>query len=238
MKMKKRLFAAVITSITCVGVVGLTACGNGGNGNESEEPSIVLTENTDFNALVSEKVNEDGWRNAFDSGNYGNCTIKLINDFKEEGTFNYLRKQQTDNLDVKIIFTSEFDGIKESEYWKSENGIKYSFLDGSWQIIDESDSANADNFEFSYKFICPDFSGNYKCFSYNEQTGVYEFNGDTTNVLITNSILENWENKYLEASVKIINGKIACVYAKDDDSEAQIYFYDYGTTTITLPECQ
>ncbi len=229
MKKKNLLCTSVCAAALIAAACGFTACSD-----ESGEESEVLTESTDYSALVSEKVDADGWRQAFKDDKYGDCTIKLIYSFEEEGTFKYIRKEQTDKSNVKIVFTSEYMGIEESEYWKSENGIKY-YYDGSWYTYDENDYAASDDFEYSYKFVCPDFGEHYESFAYNEQTKAYEFDGSAA-PLKTNSILESGEKEYSKASVKIINGKIACIYAADGNSQAQIYFYDFGKTSVSLPD--
>ncbi len=284
MKDKKRLFAAIIASITCVGVVGLTACGNGGNGsgagnggnggngNEGGEPSIVLTENTYFNALVSEKVNEDGWKNAFSVSSCTNCTVVLR---EEEGYSNYLSIVKSGNNKTiehsvcetesgSVMLTEYYDKVGDEIFWYSDTEMDSGApLDHfvKYPVNDKQVYDDADNWIMTYTFICPNFGQLFERFTYNEQTGAYEFNGRDhcgsryaaspipdcegdsrcphADLIRTNSICEYWDVDYFQASVKIVNGKLACVEASiTGNSKDCIYFYGYGTTTITLPECQ
>ena len=63
----KKIFATLlcISATLCLGI-GMTACG----GNDDKKDEIPLTAETDFTALVSEKVDEDGWEKALTLNGY------------------------------------------------------------------------------------------------------------------------------------------------------------------------
>lgn len=266
MKKKKRFFAIIIAMVACVGVVGFTACGNGGNDN-----NIVLTENTDFSALVSEKVNSEGWREAFSVSACANCTVLL----REKETLNYLSIVKSGNdktvehsvyelASNSVILKEYYDKVGDEIFWYSDTEmgsgkqldhfVKYPVNDENWYD-------DADNWVMTYEFVCPNFGELFERFTYNDLTGAYEFNGrDCCNnhgeqpnynpncdggsdcphaeFVETNSILENWNTNYYQASVKIVNGKLACVETTmSGNPKCCIYFYGYGTTTVALPTC-
>lgn len=264
MKEKKRFFTAMAAIIACVGVIGFTAC---------VESPIVLTENTDFDALISEKVNEDGWKNAFSISSCTNCTVLL----REKEYSNYLSIVNKNNNKTiehsvyelasnSVILKEYYDKVGDEIFWYSDTEMSTGeSLDhfAKYPINEKGWYDDVDNWLMTYEFVCPNFGQLFERFTYNDQTGAYEFKGrDYCNnrdelqpnynpncdggsdcphaeFVETNSICERWIAKYYQASVKIVNGKLACVETTmSGNPKCCIYFYGYGTTTVTLPACQ
>lgn len=125
--------------------------------------------------------------------------------------------------------------------------IIYGKVDGVWTEIEMNanelsarDKDSFDNWQLSYTFVCPNFSDFYDSFEYNDSEKTYVFEGvEDSNEITTNSILERMGAEYYYATVKMINGKIDHICAKmsgqSDGGVNNIYFENYGTTTIELP---
>lgn len=255
-KIKK--FLAVLTVATLsVGCVSAFGCDNGNDGGadgDGKTEQIVLTKETDFAALISEKVTKEQWTAAFDNKNYNNCTI-VVND--TEGA---VRKSSVSGNDIRVHYYPTVNGeqMKEEEtekpinvYYKTEGGKRfyyYSEFDNfqdmrGWHEVSDTDDGSGfnseifDNFYISYKMFCPDFGKFYDSFEYNDGSGCYVLKEKVR----TNSVLESWETSYTVAKVKIINGKLAYVTAKNgggdsSNHEQPICFYDFGTTSFSMPD--
>ncbi|MBD5632510.1 MAG: hypothetical protein HDP34_04705 [Clostridia bacterium] len=279
MKLKK-LFSVVLAFAIGATCFAFAACDDEENGNDEEEKTeeeikdeteneiedekeeIVLTEDTDFSALVSEKVTEEEWQAVFNEENYKDCTIKLFN----EKNGNYYRKSQSFGDDINVEVTREYSENFLSTYYEFCNGKRFAYgkMNGAEEFTKieypQDNYEVFDNWSISYTMFCPNFGALFEHFIYNEQTGAYEFNGrdycdnrnenkptynpdcegwpDCThaNLIITNSILEYWNAHYFQASVKIINSKLACVEATISINPKEcIYFYDFGNTVVNLP---
>jgi hypothetical protein len=229
----------------------------------SKREPITLTADTDFTRLVSDVVTEDEWKTAFDMNSVANFTEKLNND----NGINYC-KTVTDTEGYRVVDCSSFT---RSVYRKSSDGvISYSSDLEEWTTINFDDYGDSKervedsvNWTMSFKCLCADFNDFFAKFTYNSESGAYEFIGrdvcNTTDessefynpdcaggsdcthsdMIRTNSILENWNVSYYKAIVKIVDGKLAYVKAyMSSNSASEITFYDYGTTEITVPVSQ
>lgn len=214
------------------------------------EQSIVLTENTDYSALVGEKVTEDGWKAAFAASAYDHVTVTISSkDAYEEEDVKATWKKSGKGLAALYFGDALYEVVHDTgdmvveialgSYWEMEIdgyvGIEY----GKADMTEE----NADiiyNWWFKYTSTCPDFSEYFSAFEYDETLKAYTFDHKTVR---TNSIYEYWEVDYNFATVKIINGKLAFVNAGNYDihveeklNDTDIFFYDFGITEITVPQ--
>lgn len=93
-------------------------------------------------------------------------------------------------------------------------------------------------------YICPDFRNYYSSFVYDEEIKSYVYTGDGIRGTYPFEGVEEYEKTtYYRVELKIINGKLAYVRlfsGKNEDGsftyDDSIYFYDFGTTVINLPE--
>lgn len=202
-----------------------------GNTPSPSAPSNVLKEDTDFSALVSDRVTNDEWKAAFSEEAFSNSTIKLVD---HHGT--HYRKTQTNeaNKYVQILYESSelisFYTIENNKVYFYTNEISDdgTFVRGGGESFDPS----SDNWGLSFTMICPDFANYYSEFTYDEETSTYTYIGDG---IVTNSILENWNVTYQYASVKIVDGKVAYIACRFGSNNFELFMYDYVTTTVTLP---
>lgn len=198
---------------------------------KAAKPGIVLTEDTDFSALVGEKVTEAEWKAAFATTAYMNVTVKTLSNndnsvWKKSGEIisEYIDDVMMSVTDVK---PDKVISVIPGEAFDREGYVGIECEDSLY------------NFLSTYKVACPDFSAWFSAFEYDETLKAYAFDHKT---VTTNSIYENWDRDYNFAVVKIINGKLAFVKAGNYDYDgtilniSNIYFYDFGVTEITIPE--
>lgn len=193
---------------------------------DDKKPGVVLTADTDFEALKSEKVDEAGWKKAFDYASYKNFT-------------SYTAYRTTNSYAVqKATEAGGFLKIGSYELYC------YIGADGEYKMSDgETERTCASVFirndipiTMNYSCMCPDFSNNFWNFSYNESSGVYEYEGG----LKTNAYFaEGNYSTYSSVRLKIVNGLLAYIDVKNDgepDNRKTTKFYDFGTTVVELPE--
>lgn len=248
-----KLLTVLLVAALAVGCVAVFGCGS-----DAKKESVVLTQETDFEALVSEKVTAEQWESAFDRKNYNNCTI-VVSDIAKI-TDGKVRKAAASGNDIKVNLYEIENGeqIKDGNgepivsFCETVGGVRYYYLREldsfenlrGWHKVYEEYNPDDhfvgvddfDNFYISYKMFCPDFGKLFSSFEYNDESGCYVLKEKVT----ANSVFEYWDIEYAVATVKIINGKLAYVTAKDAEDESnpleQIYFYDFGTTKVTIPE--
>ena len=192
-------------------------------------PEFELKENTDFAALVSEQVTEDEWKTAFE---ITNVTIKVHDNINSDA----------DKL-LKLSGSKIYVGMGSSvEYYnKLEDGtivMSYGGQTVSVALDDANYQSMLEGYNYALTWNYPDFSNFYSSFTYDSAKGAYVLN----QTVRTNSVFEVNDFDYDFAELKIINGKLAYIRwgnyfegtttVKNDGTE---YFYDFGTTGITLP---
>ena len=193
---------------------------------DDKKPGVVLTADTNFEALKSEKVDEAGWKKAFDYASYKNFT-------------SYTAYRTTNSYAVqKATEAGGFLKIGSYELYC------YIGADGEYKMSDgETERTCASVFirndipiTMNYSCMCPDFSNNFWNFSYNESSGVYEYEGG----LKTNAYFaEGNYSTYSSVRLKIVNGLLAYIDVEDNgepDHRKTTKFYDFGTTVVELPE--
>lgn len=252
MKITKILASAVITA--AVGVnIAFCACANGNDADNGRE-SITLTADTDFKALVSEKTDNEGWKKAFSPENYYNCTLK--NESSQTDEYGYLKHTEILKSKVqangKLIYLNSF--MDSSEYGKSKFEVYYAkYADNG--LINYYENANSSGFTkieflpdgenyagmleafdfYNYTAFTPDCGKFYSDFVYNEETGAYE----SSKTITANGIGESWDYEYDRIEVKILDGRLAYVYAEcakqPDNFKSETVFYDFDVTPVTLP---
>lgn len=245
MKFLSKLALPIVIS-ACL--LAFPACaGDDGQGG-GKTPHVNVTENTDFSALVSEVVDETGWRAAFADDGFGTYTIKLVEHYAEPQT-QYIYTQKTSGEtkrcarmdgddDMYCYFGT--DGENVFVYKKDENAA-WKKQTVSLGNLPEEQQDNA-LWELKYTLVCPDFSEYFDRFTYDESTGAYSYYDETKlEGLETNSIFENWDANYYLAKVKIVNGKPAYLQVQGDDSyhtiyDIYLYDFDSDSTIITYPD--
>ncbi len=188
----------------------------------------ALTEGTDFDALVSDKVTEDEWKAAFSESSFANATIESLGQ-----TIGYLKIQEN----IRYM-SAKHEGYEDTIYGyfveEGEQRFIYMSEDGESFIEYPEDEEMLDELYFSFKLLCPDFSLNYAEFTYDEESGAYVC--DRT--ILSNPPLEKYDDfPYTNISIKIIDGKLAVIVCDrvEYDEHYEFHMYDYGKTEITPP---
>lgn len=193
---------------------------------DDKKPGVVLTADTDFEALKSEKVDEAGWIKAFNYASYKNFT-------------SYTAYRTTNSYAVQKA-TEAGGFLKRGSYelycYIGADGA-YKMSDGKTEMTCASVFIRNDiPITMNYSCMCPDFSNNFWNFSYNESSGVYEYEGG----LKTNAYFaEGNYSTYSSVRLKIVNGLLAYIDVTNDgepDHRKTTKFYDFGTTVVELPE--
>ena len=193
---------------------------------DDKKPGVVLTADTDFEALKSEKVDEAGWIKAFNYASYKNFT-------------SYTAYRTTNSYAVQKA-TEAGGFLKRGSYelycYIGADGA-YKMSDGKTEMTCASVFIRNDiPITMNYSCMCPDFSNNFWNFSYNESSGVYEYEG----ALKTNAYFaEGNYSTYSSVRLKIVNGLLAYIDVENDgepDNRKTTKFYDFGTTVVELPE--
>lgn len=193
---------------------------------DDKKPGVVLTADTNFEALKSEKVDEAGWIKAFNPASYKNFTSYTA----YRTTNSYAVQKATEAGGFLKIGSYELycyigaDGEYKMSDGKTERTCASVFIRNDIPIT------------MNYSCMCPDFSNNFWNFSYNESSGVYEYEGG----LKTNAYFaEGNYSTYSSVRLKIVNGLLAYIDVKNDgepDNRKTTKFYDFGTTVVELPE--
>lgn len=193
---------------------------------DDKKPGVVLTADTDFEALKSEKVDEAGWIKAFNYASYKNFTSYTA----YRTTNSYAVQKATEAGGFLKIGSYELycyigaDGAYKMSDGKTEKTCASVFIRNDIPIT------------MNYSCMCPDFSNYFWNFSYNESRGVYEYKGG----LKTNAYFaEGNYSTYSSVRLKIVNGLLAYIDVEDNgepDNRKTTKFYDFGTTVVELPE--
>ena len=213
----------------------------GKNPVDPNAPKIKLTEETDYAALKSEEVSEQGWTKAFSASSYKNFTAKISLTHKEySGEKVYFQKLGAQGAFVYLAGGSEYDMYV---YDKDGKG-NYAGMtaDGSYSSdLPESMMVDGKPMFMQYICFCPDFSALYEKFTYDDKNGVYVFNSTGESDVLETSGKEYYvlggASKYTAVEVKIVNGLIA--YVKATDTSKNVYetkFYDFDSTEVQLPQ--
>lgn len=226
-----------IAATLCLGI-GLTACG------DEKNDEISLTAETDFTALVSEKVDENGWKKALSLKDYG---VNFTNSLKVGQDESYLVKY---NINELFYHGTVTDMIFEASIKKDiDETISYYYYDHTekdgfkfkLQKDNEEYAEYSDLYNFYKAMYCPDFSDNFSSFTYDETKHAYVCTGTVEGT----ALFETFEpdgsaakENYSNVEIKIVNGRLAYLSADGNENGIVSKFYDFGKTTITYQDVE
>ena len=232
-----------VTAVSA-GTATITAKAGGKSATCTVTVNSALTEDTDFDALVSDKVTEDGWKAAFSDNAFENVTIKFSSSGDVPETATLFKYGTTMCITMKMesgeqnpsIYIFEKDGEKYGYVYNEVSG----WLDTGW-FTDESLSDDLLNIVSSYRCILPDFGENFDSFTYDSENGAY---------ILKDTIVQNYlpiffdstgdYYDYSNISIKVKENQLACFKAVVNVAEFTLEFehhiYNYGTTeALTIP---
>ncbi len=221
---------------------------------------VVLTKDTDFAALVSEKVTEAEWDAAFSDEGFSGCSGRYENEERIiDFSFDYIQNGDVTDMYAYIFEASYYihwaGNLVKIHYWDEESDEGYDVEQDVSSYSPEEIAAM--KFEMSFRcYTTFDFSGYYQKFNYDEAKGAYVFEGkldleyspaassfsaDSPEVMIPDAKVE----------VKFAGGKVAYVrvcgtkldtseYLEEQDTskylEESYCFFDYDEPKVVFPE--
>ena len=200
---------------------------------DEKKPGVVLTANTDFGALESEKVDAAGWAKAFNYQSYTNFTVlaylspEVTYVQKATATMGYFGTQGSEENDIYAYITEDgkLMGISKgqvAEIPKNEHYVR----DGMPIMM-------------NYSCFCPNFAEFFEKFTYDETKKSYVYEGNAGTAIRTNfyAFTDAAYADYIKVELKIVNGLIAYISTEDTNgNKNNSKFYDFGTTVVELPE--
>jgi len=196
---------------------------------------LTLTEQTDFASLKSDKVTETQWKATFSVQSFENCTINMKN--VTQGYNHYMMRQLEGMVGKIMIYSPDFKD--QIEYVEILENIAYDYgMQGGQMIRIKVSGDLLKGLDWMIKNstgMIPDFGEFYAQFVYDEQIGAYTYHGDG---LEANDMGQDSTGTYTNIAVKIVDGKIAyisCSLLGYETEPYELFVYDYGKTTVTLP---
>ncbi len=259
--MKKRAIFALLCAATMCAC--FAACGetnpdsanteqgtdnNTNNDKDAVDAGLLLTAETDFSSLVSDKVTKAQWDAAFSDEGFAGCTVKMIDEQLTQTT-NFGYKKTENGFD--ILFDRTFP-MEEQEVHVGMLGhvvgteiTDYRTMpqaegDPVWytRVRPESEiDENTMAWELTYRqLVSYDLSGHFEAFGYDETKHAYVYEGDT--LVVTYSPMEAMGPYHIKSAVvKFAGSKVAYVQISLSQSEnAEFFYYNYGKTKVTIPE--
>ena len=199
---------------------------------DDKKPGVVLTADTDFAALESEKVDAAGWAKAFNYKSYTNFTVlavvnpELTYVQKTTATMGYFGTQGSDAYDIYAYIDEDGKcmGFNRGQSAELPNDPRY-MRDGLPIMM-------------HYSCFCQNFAEFFEKFTYDETKKSYVFEGSEETAIRTNCYAFTDGNyaDYVKVELKIVNGLIAYISTEDTNgSKNNSKFYDFGTTELSLP---
>lgn len=195
---------------------------NGENNDENnEKENIVITADTDFAALKSDKVEKDVFINAckffFSIAEQPYRTAKINCTMRGKGENDF-------------VFTVQFDGLKR--YVKAKDEDFYILISEDLQSYQTAYIENG-----QVKF---DKMSLFECYNENQLVAMSEECWEKAVYNETSNQYEVSQIEYLKLSnvqIKIKNGYIVYIeYSIHSDNRIWIKCYDFGTTTVEIPD--
>ena len=196
---------------------------------DDKKPGVVLTADTNFEALESEKVDAAGWAKAFNPASYSNFTALAYYDSiniylvqKSTGTSGFFGEKDTHDEDMYLYKNADgkYMGMSGGQVAEWPEGIY--MRDGMPVLL-------------NYSCMCPNFAKFFAEFTYDETKKSYVYAGEgirTNDYFLTGGSSAD----YVKVELKIVNGLVAYVSVEDSSGNKEnTKFYDFGTTAITLP---
>lgn len=196
-------------------------------------------------APYSIQIKED-WKTFFYRENYMDFTATIVSG---DGKTSIYQSDYTNGTQTVYINVNAYSDSSKQYVQKTADGnytYEYLMSNGNWyqQLSSEKYGSTSDikmfESKLTYTFACPDFSDYFSYFTYNEDEGIFEFNGSQTSTMTVNGMLGYTRHKLKYASVKIgDNDKLETVVIETNDEtpiKYTITFSEFGTTpSMKLP---
>ena len=215
------------------------------------EEESALNEDTDFEALISDRVTEEEWRAVFSDETFKNVTLR---ETSHNGEVSNMLSDCTDTrLSYHVIVPAASGDSGACVFY--EDGIQTMYMDigGQWYYMqqemtsEELEEAMSQAF-FHFTYIAIDLSDYYKDFTYDEERGsyCYEAPEGSEGIVVASSPFEYMQKHLDSIEVKFKEGRLAYLrwknYSTSADGERELMndvcdcYYDYGKTKVVRPE--
>lgn len=189
------------------------------------------------------QLSED-WKTFFYRENYMDFTATIVSG---DGKTSIYQSDYTDGTQTVYINVNAYSDSFQKAMQKTVTG-NYTYKEKksygwttSTATVNSRDEELKAQFEsyLNFTFICPDFSEHFSRFTYNEDKGVFEFNGSQTLTLNVNGIFgyKTFSLKY--ASIEFdFDNRLSEVVIETNASTPKKYtitFSEYGSTSTSLP---
>ncbi len=232
----KKVRILLIAVFACLLAFCLSACG----GDKKDTGGATVP---DPEKVKGEKVTAEQWAAAFDMRQVRSVTAKTV----QKRTHG----EREDSLTTSVKFDGDktymsavetYDGQSETEemYFGRENDTVYAYtFDAQTQTWRRAVSESGYWNDFSAAALAEEFLeavGEFGDFTYDPEVGAYVYqesyaDEDENGAPVTSTTT---------AQVKITDGKLAVLQMKESDGknayDRMLQFYNYGTTTVTLPQ--
>ena len=235
----RKWLVLLIAVLVALAVLTLTACGFGTpTGDDKEPDGTGGSQKEEIDDLKSDRVSEAEWYDAFDK--VFDTPARTAN-FTTDIEISYLEGDESMVDTEKYLFAGgKIYGrdryTRESETETEEKYYEYNREDGKWYRYDREESgdwvrsvveytdsdASAEDFVSTFSEL-----EDYADYTYNSTKGYYEGSIEEDGVSI-------------DMIVKLKDGNLVYIGAEgtdgaDEQATIKSYFYDYGTTKVTLP---
>lgn len=189
------------------------------------------------------QLSED-WKTFFYRENYMDFTATIVSG---DGKTSIYQSDYTNGTQTVYIKVNSYSNSFEKAMQKTVDG-KYTYKEKksygwttSTATVNSRDEELKAQFEslLNYTYTCPDFSNYFSYFTYNDDKGIFEFNGSQTSTLYVQGIFGHSMFSLKYASIEFdYDDRLSKVVIETNDSTPKKYtitFSKYDSTSVSLP---
>ena len=237
----RKWLVLLIAVLVALAVLTLTACGFGTpTGDDKDPDGTGGSQKEEIDDLKSDRVSEAEWYDAFDK--VFDTPARTTN-FTMDSEFLYRMGDETAEDAEKFLFAdgkiyAKVRYTRESETRTYEGYYEYNRSDGKWYYYDREESGDwvravaeyMDSDESLAQILewDPSSDNDYADYTYNSSKGYYERSIEGEDGYSTDIVVKFKDGNLVYFSAEGTDGA-------DEGHEVKFYFYDYGTTKVTLP---
>ena len=237
----RKWLVLLIAVLAALAALTLTACGFGTpTGDDKDPDGTGGSQKEEIDDLKSDRVSEAEWYDAFDK--VFDTPARTAN-FTMDSEFLYRMGDETaedakkflfagGKIYAKVRYATELETRTDEEYYE------YNRSDGKWYRYDREESGDwvkavaeyMDSDESLAQILewDPSSDNDYADYTYNSSKGYYERSIEGEDGYSTDIVVKFKDGNLVYFSAEGTDGA-------DEGHEVKFYFYDYGTTKVTLP---
>ncbi len=233
--MKKKLAVLSAGALAAAMCAGFVACGDGSS-------DLGIEENIPFSEIVSDKVTEKQWNDAFEIGE--DYVPVMAKNYRYIYTTSYENEKSTFEISVDrnkahLKLSDSEDEAYAEWFYKGGDGIRHSYgyfytcENGVWSKGEDNNGAVY--WQYAYAF---DYSGVYEGGEDITEKKIRAFSDYTYSEEKKGYVCTNTDEEGEEYTpvIKFKDGKYCGYEWYNEDSYEGVIIYSYGTEKVTLPE--